>query len=315
MNWGILGAANIAQKALIPAIREAGSTVFAVAARDLQRARDYASHNQIEHALSYDELLAHPDIDIIYNPLPNSGHLPLTVKALEAGKHVLCEKPLTLNAAEVQTMMAAQQVSGKVVMEAFFYRFHPQIQRLLEIVRSGQLGELRTMRSAFTFTLGNPDDIRWDPRLGGGAFYDVGCYCVDIMRLVAGKAPVAVQAVAQFTESRVDHTTSALLDFGGFVGHLDASFAVPFEQFLTVVGAHGVVHLNAPFVSMGHNATLTLNGLPETFDEVNGYTQMVQHFERAARGEETVQYPLHLDSLDQARILDQVLKQVGYPGF
>ena len=313
MNWGILGAANIAQKALIPAIREAGSTVYAVAARNPQRARDYADRNQIAHALTYDELLRHPEIDIIYNPLPNSEHLPLTLRALEHGKHVLCEKPLTLNAAEVQTMIEARQKSGKVVMEAFFYRFHPQIQRLLDIVASGTLGDLQILRSAFTFHLGNPDDIRWDPRLGGGAFYDVGCYCVDIMRLVAGKLPESVDAVAQFAPGGVDHTTSALLNFGGFVGHADASFNVPFEQSFTLIGTQGTLHLNAPFVTAGQNAALTLNGTPETFEETNGYTQMVLHFERAVRGEEPVRYPLEKDSLEQATILDMVLQKVGFP--
>ncbi|GEM47858.1 Gfo/Idh/MocA family protein [Deinococcus cellulosilyticus] len=313
MNWGILGAANIAQKALIPAIREAGSTVYAVAARNPERARDYAERNQIPHALTYDELLGHPDIDIIYNPLPNSEHLPLTLRALEQGKHVLCEKPLTLNASEVRTMMEAEKASGKVVMEAFFYRFHPQIQRLLEIVQSGTLGDLQILRSAFTFHLGNPDDIRWDPKLGGGAFYDVGCYCVDIMRLVAGKLPESIDAVAQFTASGVDHTTSALLNFGSFVGHADASFNVPFEQSFTLIGTQGTVHLNAPFVTAGQNPTLTLNGAPETFEEVNGYAEMVRHFERAVRGEEGVRYPLGKDSLEQATLLDEVLRKVGFP--
>lgn len=313
MNWGILGAANIAQKALIPAIREAGSTVLGVAARDPERARAYAHHNQIDLALDYDALLNHPDIDIIYNPLPNSAHLPLTLKALEAGKHVLCEKPLALNQREVETMVEAQKASGKLVMEAFFYRFHPQIQRLLNIVQSGELGELRLMRSAFCFTLDNPSDIRWDPQLGGGAFYDVGCYCVDIMRLVAARPPEQIHARGQFTEGRVDHTTSAMLDFGdGLVGHLDASFAVPFEQFFTLVGTRGTVHLNAPFVTREQNATLFLNGQAQAFEEFNGYREMVAHFERAVQGLEEVRFPLEKDSLQQVQIMDGVLKAIQY---
>ena len=313
MNWGIIGAARIAKSALVPAIREAGGTVHTVAARDPQKAAQFAQENNIPNSGTYEDLLAHPDIEVVYVPLPNSEHLEWTVKALEAGKHVLCEKPLTLSADEAKRMIDAQQKSGKLVLEAFSYRFHPQIQRMLDVLKEGQIGDLRLMRALFTFPLDRPDDIRWAARLGGGAFYDVGSYCVDIMRLVTREVPKDVHVSARMTEGEVDITLGALLEFSSCQGQLLCSFEMPFQQSFEVLGTKGSLQLEAPFAIDNYESHLTVNGKAETFDRVNVYAEMVRHFQQAIRGETELRFPLQEHSLQQMLILDRALNKMNYP--
>ncbi len=169
MGFGILGAARIAAGALIPAIQKSSNAqVVAIAARDVGRARDYAAQHGIPRAYAdYDQMLADTEVQAVYNPLPNSEHAPWTLRALEAGKHVLCEKPFTLNAAEAQQVDEVGKRLECAVMEAFMYRFHPQIGQALEILRRDDLGELRLIRSSFSFMLHRPGDIRWVKALGG----------------------------------------------------------------------------------------------------------------------------------------------------
>ncbi|GGJ19175.1 Gfo/Idh/MocA family protein [Deinococcus roseus] len=313
MNWGILGAARIAQSALVPAIREAGSTVHMVAARDPQKAHTFAEENQIPHSSSYQELLKNSDIEAVYVPLPNSEHLEWTIKALEAGKHVLCEKPLTLNASEARAMIEAQQKSGKLVLEAFSYRFHPQIERMLERLREGAIGEVRFLKVTYGFNLDRPDDIRWDPRLGGGAFYDVGCYGIDIMRLITREVPEQVHAVARMTTGGVDLDLGAMLHYSSCIGLLNCSFGLPFQQVFEVQGTRGNLILEAPFATDNYEAHLTVNGKAETFPKINPYAEMVKHFEKAIAGTEPLRFTLQQDSLPQMETLEQVLNAVDYP--
>ncbi|MDX6388880.1 MAG: hypothetical protein QOD85_2682, partial [Gaiellaceae bacterium] len=188
VRWGILSTARINHAVLEPARVTDKAEVIAVASRAAARAKDYAAEHGVERAYgSYEELLADPDVEAVYNSLPNSLHVDWSIRALEAGKHVLVEKPFSRHPAEVERAFAVAEKAGLLVMEAFMYRHHPQTRKLEEVVSSGAIGELRQLRSTFSFTLDKPDDIRWRPELDGGALMDLGCYCVSAFRLLAGE--------------------------------------------------------------------------------------------------------------------------------
>jgi predicted dehydrogenase len=219
LRFGILGAANIAPLALIAPAREiAGADVVAVAARDAEKARRFAARHGVPRVhKSYDALLADPDLDAIYNPLPNSHHGVWTLRALAAGKHVLCEKPFTANAEEARLVAEATRASGRVVMEAFHWRYHPLAARLLEIVRSGELGEVRRVEASLCAPLIKPGDIRYRAELAGGAMMDMGCYTVSLVRALAGGEPRVVSARAKRSSASVDRAMEAELAFPGGV--------------------------------------------------------------------------------------------------
>lgn len=219
LRWGVISTANIGRKAVNPAIQaSANGELVAVASRGEKAARAFADQSGIPVAYgSYDELLGDGDIDAVYVPLPNSEHRDWSIKAMEAGKHVLCEKPLALTEAECLEMNAAGEANGVTFMEAFMYRFHPRTERLLQMIRDGVVGELKMIQSVFTFRLNQPDNIRLDPALGGGALMDVGCYCVNISRSVADGEPVEVQAVAGESTSGVDEMLAGSMRFANGV--------------------------------------------------------------------------------------------------
>lgn len=309
LRWGFLGASRIGRGALAPAVRAVpGHVLAAVAARDPSRAQAFANDLGASRALgSYAELIADPEVDAVYNALPNDLHLPLSLAALEAGKHVLCEKPLALGAGEVRALMAAAERSGKLVLEAFSYRFHPQIERARHLVAQGALGEVRSLRAAFDFTLDRADDFRWQAAKGGGALYDVGCYCVNGARLLLGREAVQVYGVQREVRG-VDGDFAGLLDFGGGQNaHFDCSFGAARDQFLTVLGSAGRLHLELPFSSSGQAVSLRLGDTVETFAPMNPYEAMVAHFGRAVRGEEALRFTLE-DALAQARTLDALFQ-------
>ena len=226
LRLGILGAANIAPLALIqPARANPRAEVLAVAARDAEKARRFAARHGIARVHSgYDALLADPQIDAVYNPLPNSHHGLWTLRALAAGKHVLCEKPFTANAEEAQRVADAARGSGLVVMEAFHWRYHPLAARLLEVVASGELGELRRVEAQLCAPLLKPGDIRYRGDLAGGAAMDMGCYCVSLVRALAGAEPRVVAARAKLSSPGVDRAMEAELAFpSGAVGRVVCS--------------------------------------------------------------------------------------------
>jgi predicted dehydrogenase len=212
---GILGAARIAPSAVVrPARKTPQAVITAIAARNPQRAQAFASKHHIPRVFaSYAELIADPDIDAIYNPLPNGLHCEWTIKALEAGKHVLCEKPFASNAAEAQQMVAAAERSGKVVMEAFHYRYHPVAERMREVVTSGQLGKIQHIETWMCFPLPFFNDIRYNYDLAGGALMDAGCYAVNMLRFLAGDEPEVVSAQARLASPQVDRWMRADMRF------------------------------------------------------------------------------------------------------
>ncbi|MCB1016455.1 MAG: Gfo/Idh/MocA family oxidoreductase [Acidimicrobiales bacterium] len=215
IRFGVLGAAKIAPNAIVtPAAASTDAEVVAVAARDRARAEAFAARHDVARVhSSYDDLLADPEVDAVYNPLPNGLHGRWTVAALEAGKHVLCEKPFTANADEARAVARVAEGTDRVLMEAFHWRYHPMTARLLEIVRGGELGELRHVAGAFCFPLPRKGDIRWSGALAGGALMDAGCYPVHWVRTVVGTEPEVVSAECDEGWGGVDRATRARLAF------------------------------------------------------------------------------------------------------
>lgn len=227
IRFGVLGAARIAPQAIIkPAAGSADASVVAVAARDRAKAEAFAAKHEIPHVHdSYAALLADPEIDAVYNPLPNGLHAEWTIAALEAGKHVLCEKPFASNAAEAREVKAvADAHPDLVVMEAFHYRYHPFAARLQAIVGSGELGKVQRVETAMCFPLIHRNDIRWDYGLAGGATMDVGCYTIHCLRLLAGEDPEVVSATAKVKDPKVDRAMVAEMAFpSGATGQIHCS--------------------------------------------------------------------------------------------
>jgi len=243
LRVGILSTAKIADAILTGARLAAGAEVVAVASRDGGRAEAYAAEKGIPRAHgSYEALLADEDVEAVYVPLPNSMHLPWAVKALEAGKHVLCEKPLSRRAADVEAAFDAAERAGRILMEAFMWRYHPATEKVVSLVGEGAVGELRVVRAAFGFTLHpEADNVRWSGELEGGALMDVGCYCVSALRLLAGE-PERVSAELVDGGDGVDARLAGLARFGGDVlGTFDCSFDVPYRAAIEVVGSTGTI--------------------------------------------------------------------------
>lgn len=219
LRWGVLGTASIARKRVIPALKASErNTVVALASRERSRAEEVAREAQIPHVFDdYAALLQSPEIDAVYLPLPNSEHHRWTIAAAEAGKHILCEKPLALNAQQAEEMAAAAERANVLLAEAFMYRHHPIVHKVLSMVHSGLIGELSLIRSTFSFTLTDDHNIRLDPELGGGALMDVGCYGINLARLVTGAEPTGVAAVAQLAPSGVDQSFAGVMRFPNHV--------------------------------------------------------------------------------------------------
>jgi predicted dehydrogenase len=250
IRWGVLGAANIALKKVIPGMQ--GSRwcdVVAIASRDAGRARAAAEEVGLpKHYGSYEELLADPGIDAIYNPLPNHLHVPWSIRAAEAGKHVLCEKPIALNAAEARELLAARDRTGVKIGEAFMVRTHPQWLRTREIVREGGIGQLRAVVGAFSYFNRDPENIRNIAEWGGGALMDIGCYPIVASRLVFGAEPVRVSGlIERDPEMHVDRLTSALLEFPGGHALFTCSTQIIHFQRMQIVGTKGRIELEIPF--------------------------------------------------------------------
>jgi xylose dehydrogenase (NAD/NADP) len=250
LSWGLLSTALINRR-LIPSIKSSKrNQLTAVGSRDEARARQYAQEWGIPKAHgSYEALLADPEIDIIYNSLPNSLHAEWTIKALQAGKHVLCEKPMTITLEEIDAVAEAAQKAGKIVMEAFMYRHHPQTFQVKELINASTIGELRLVRGAFSFNmLDQPENVRFDQGLGGGCLWDVGCYPVSYARYLAGAEPSEVFGMQEINASNVDiHFVGQLHFPGNIFAQFDSSFSTAFRTHLEVVGTEGTLTIAHPF--------------------------------------------------------------------
>jgi predicted dehydrogenase len=250
VRWGVLGVARIATEKVIPAMqRGAHSEVIAIASRDLARAKAAAAEAGIPKAYgSYEELIADPDIEAIYNPLPNQLHLSWSTRAAEAGKHVLCEKPITMTVAECRAMIAMRDRTGVKIGEAFMVRTHPQLLRARELVRSGEIGELRAIQSAFSYCLLDPENIRNRMDCGGGGLMDIGCYPIQISRFLFGCEPVRV--VGMMDRDPVmgtDRLTSGMLEFpSGQSVFTCGTQHVPYQR-VQIFGTRGRIEIQVPF--------------------------------------------------------------------
>lgn len=247
-KWGIISTAHINRLVLAGARESEQVDVIAVSSRDQARAEAYAREQGIERAYgSYEALLADPDVEAVYISLPNSLHVEWSIHALEAGKHVLCEKPLDRRPEEVERAFDAADRAGRILAEAFMWRHNPQTAKLLELVGSGAIGELRLVRSAFSFSLDEPENVRLAADLDGGALMDVGCYCVSGSRLLGGE-PESVYGEQVSGESGVDVLFAATMRFPGDVlAQFECGFVLPDRDELDVVGSEGSLFLDDPW--------------------------------------------------------------------
>src|SRR5690349_11054771 len=217
VNWGIISTAKIGTEKVIPAMQKSRHCrIQAIASRDLALAKKWAQTLGIPKAYgSYEELIADPEIEAVYNPLPNHLHVPWSIKAARAGKHVLCEKPIAMNAAEAEQLAEVQRETGKLIAEAFMVRYHPQWELVVELIQSGRIGKVRAVQTAFSYSNSDLENIRNQKDVGGGALYDIGGYAINTARLVFGAEPKRVVGVCDVDpKSGCDCLTSAILDFG-----------------------------------------------------------------------------------------------------
>ncbi|MGD0614183.1 MAG: Gfo/Idh/MocA family oxidoreductase [Verrucomicrobiota bacterium] len=269
IRWGVLGYARIAQKSLIPAMQRSSNSEFhAIASRDESKLADCSARFKVAKTFrSYDELLRDPEVDAVYVPLPNSLHCEWTLRAVEHGKHVLCEKPLAVNAKECRSMIAAGAAHKVKLMEAFMYRYTDRTRRVLDVIRSGVLGDIKYVHSTFRFLLTNPASIKLKAELGGGALYDVGCYPVNFVGMVADQAAGSSDAavlpesvsVECVREKGVDTLFSALMKYpSGLIASVNCGFNAHKRVFSEITGTQGVLEIPDTFLDDAGFLTLTV---------------------------------------------------------
>ncbi|BDE08029.1 deoxyfructose oxidoreductase [Vulcanimicrobium alpinum] len=300
IRWGVLSTANIGLKRFIPgAAASRNGVVTAIASRDAARARDAATRLGIAHAYgSYEELLADPEIDAIYNPLPNSLHAEWTLATASAGKHVLCEKPLAIDAAQAQQMIDGCRERGVLLMEAFMYRFHPQHARVRALRDAGAIGELRAVRSAFTFQLEPfpPQNVRLRSELAGGALMDVGCYAVNAARMLFGEEPQWASAQWDHrAEFGVEVTLAGVLGFSDArMAAFDCGFRAWGQGSYAAVGTRGQIDVPNAFVPNGETTIVVSDGSgrrTETVPAVDQYQLEAEEFADAILNDRPLRIP------------------------
>ena len=317
VRWGVLGAAKIALTHVIPAMQQGERCeILALASRDGARARAEADKLGIARAYgSYEELLADPEIDAVYNPLPNHLHVPWSLTALEAGKHVLCEKPVALDAEQAQQLADASARTGRLVAEAFMVRHHPQWRRAREIIDGGRLGDVRAIQTIFSYFLSDPGNIRNQAEIGGGGLYDVGCYAINTARYVFAGEPERVTGLFDIDpEMKTDRMMSGLALFGGdrHLAFTCATQLVPCQS-VQILGTRGRLEIAIPFnAPAGQATTLVLDdgrdlmgaGREEiSISPSNQYTLQGDAFARAVLGEEQLLWGM-TDAVANMRVLD-----------
>jgi xylose dehydrogenase (NAD/NADP) len=318
-RWGVISTAKIGRGTVIPAIKASrNGKVLAIASRNLEQARKTADELGIERAYgSYEELLADPDVDAIYNPLPNDIHAEWSIAAAKAGKPTLCEKPLALNAAQAQEVADAFRAQNVLLAEAFMYRYHPQHARARQLIDSGELGPLKLIDVCFTFSLAETEtkNIRLKPERGGGGLMDVGCYCVNLCRMMAGQEPEEVTAEAVYgTQTGVDELFVGTLRFpNGVLAHFDCGVRADFRNSYSLVCQQGVIKADLAFRPVdGGEATLQVqrnrsNKETITIPASHQYVMMIEDFSDAVQqGRKTTYDPA--DSVKNMRVLDALAR-------
>ena len=320
IRWGVLSTANIGMKKVIPGMQQGQYTsIVAIASRDLAKSREAASALGIPTAYgSYEELLADPNIDAIYNPLPNNMHVPWTIKAAEAGKHVLCEKPISLTVAEAETLLAVRARTGVKIGEAFMVRSHPQWIRLRALLDEGRIGELRSILGFFSYFNINPANIRNKIDAGGGALMDIGCYLIQAARFAFAQEPTRVVAsIDRDPQMRTDRLTSAILDFPGGQSIFTCSTQLVPYQRIHFLGSKGRIELEIPvntapdrptrlFIDSG--ADLFGGGITtETFPACDQYTLQGDAFSKAILDNTEVPVPVE-DAIKNMAVIEAIFR-------
>ena len=320
VRWGVLSTANISVKFVAPAIHaSANGRLVAVGSRNPQRVQQRYTFAPAVHVHNdYESLIHDPEIEAIYNPLPNGLHAEWSIKAMEAGKHVLCEKPLSVTAEEGASMVQAARANGVLLMEAFMYRFHPQTVWALEQAAAGRIGPVRLVRSSFSFDIRlRPNDVRLQPALAGGSLMDIGCYPVNLCRAVYGHAPNAVAArVYAQAAGEVELATSAVLDFGnGCYGLIDSSFELPTRQAAEIIGEAGTITILTPFTPMdaGTVVLITVDGqtTEQRFAPIDQYQLQVEHFASCIRSGQQPALRLE-ETLENMATIEAIYRSAGH---
>jgi predicted dehydrogenase len=327
VNWGILSTAKIGREKVIPGMQKgAVSRVLAIASRDQATAEAVARSLGIPRAYgSYEALLADPDIQAIYNPLPNHLHVPWSIRALEAGKHVLCEKPIALNTEEARTLLAARDRAGLVVAEAFMVRHAPWWQRVRALVREGRLGRVAAIQTAFSYYLDDPGNIRNMPEIGGGGLMDIGCYAIATARYIWGAEPLRVASLIERDPAMgTDRLTSAVLQFPD--GHLTFTCSTQLapHQRVTIMGMKARIEVLIPFnappdapcrILIDDGAALDGSGATaEEFPVTDQYTAQGDAVSRAILGEAPLEFTLE-DAIANMRAIDAVFRAAETGGW
>jgi predicted dehydrogenase len=320
VKWGVLGVAKIATEKVIPAMQRGEvSEIAAIASRDRDKAREAANRLAIPRAYgTYEELLGDPEIEAVYNPLPNELHVPWSIKALEAGKHVLCEKPIALDVAGARTLIEARNRANRLAAEAFMVRYHPQWRRARELATNGEIGPAKAIQTFFSYRLLDPDNVRNRPP-GGGGLYDIGCYAVLTARYIFGAEPTRIAAVLERDPNfRTDRLASAILEFPG-ARHLTFTVGtqVSAHQRVTIVGEAGRIEVMIPFnappdrpteIAVDTGADLFGGGRRvEQFAVCDHYTLQGDAFSRAVLGEAPLEFPIE-DAVANMRVIDALFR-------
>lgn len=315
-RWGVLSTAKIGTKTVIPAMQLGEyCTVTAIASRQLEKAQAAAGQLGIEKAYgSYEELLTDPDVDAVYIPLPNHLHVPWAIKALNAGKHVLCEKPIGLNAAEAQKLLDTSRKFPRLkVMEAFMYRHHPQWQWAKQKVTEGKIGEVRTIQTFFSYYNTDPDNIRNRADIGGGGLMDIGCYCISLSRFIFGDIPWRVCGIIEEDPNmKVDRLTSAILEFSsGTSTFTCATQLVPFQR-VNIFGTKGRIEIEIPFNAPSDRPCKVWYGDGNRIEEVvlevcNQYTIQGDLFSRVILEDSEVPVALE-DAVANMQVIDALIR-------
>ena len=323
LRWGVLSTAAIGLKKVIPAMQQGELTrVTAIASRDRAKAEEPARTLGIEKVYgSYEELLADPQIDVIYNPLPNHLHVPWTIKAAEAGKHVLCEKPLSLNVAEARTLLDVQARTKVKIGEAFMVRTHPQWLRIRELIASGRIGSLRSILGFFCYNNVNPANIRNIVEYGGGALMDIGCYPINISRFLFGEEPTRVMGVVERDpEMKTDRLTSAILNFPSGQSVFTCSTQLVPCQRVNIFGTKGRIEVEIPFnapndrpsrIFIDDGRDLFGGGITtETFPICDQYTIQGDAFSKAVIEDTAVPVPLE-DAIKNMAVIEAIFRSAA----
>jgi predicted dehydrogenase len=316
VKWGILGAASIAVRKVIPGMQKgAYSEIAAIASRDKQKSEEAARKLGIPQAYgSYEELLQDREVEAIYNPLPNHLHVPWSIKAAESGKHVLCEKPISLTAAEAKTLLAARDRTGVKIGEAFMVKTHPQWLRTREIIRSGGIGTLRTAMCVFSYFNRDPANVRHKVEWGGGGLMDIGCYPITMSRFIFGEEPIRVAGmIERDPDFGTDRLASAILEFPSGQSVFTCSTQTAYFQRMQFLGTSGRVEIEIPWNAPNDRPCRIFigdtTGAPkvEEFPVVDQYTIQGDEFSRAIRGARDVPVPLE-DAIKNMAVIEAIFK-------